>query len=168
MAYNRCIGTRYCANNCAYKVRRFNWFKYHDNTQFDKNLSMNNDLGKMVLNPDVTVRSRGVMEKCTMCVQRIQLGKLQAKKEGRRTNDEDISVACASACPADAILFGDMNDPESKLSKLLKIKDLEGDYGIDKQIGEERAYTVLEEVGSKPNVLYLTKIRNKDKEETNV
>jgi MoCo/4Fe-4S cofactor protein with predicted Tat translocation signal len=162
MVYNRCIGTRYCANNCAYKVRRFNWFKYHDNTQFDKNLSMNNDLGKMVLNPDVTVRSRGVMEKCTMCVQRIQLGKLEAKKESRRTNDDDITMACASACPADAILFGDMNDPESKLSKMLKIKDLEGDYGIDKQIGEERAYTVLEEVGTKPNVLYLTKIRNKE------
>ena len=162
MVYNRCIGTRYCANNCAYKVRRFNWFKYHDNTQFDKNLSMNNDLGKMVLNPDVTVRSRGVMEKCSMCVQRIQLGKLQAKKEGRRTNDDDITMACASACPADAILFGDMNDPNSELSKLLKIKDLEGDYGIDKQIGEERAYTVLEEVGTKPNVLYLTKIRNKE------
>jgi MoCo/4Fe-4S cofactor protein with predicted Tat translocation signal len=163
MVYNRCIGTRYCANNCAYKVRRFNWFKYHDNTQFDKNLSMNNDLGKMVLNPDVTVRSRGVMEKCSMCVQRIQLGKLQAKKEGRRTNDDDINMACASACPADAIVFGDMNDPNSNLSKILKIKDLEGDYGIDKKIGEERAYTVLEEVGTKPNVLYLTKIRNKEK-----
>ena len=166
MVYNRCIGTRYCANNCAYKVRRFNWFKYHDNEQFDKNLAMNNDLGKMVLNPDVTVRSRGVMEKCSMCVQRIQLGKLQAKKEGRRTNDNDITPACAQSCPADAILFGDMNDPQSNLSKLLKIKDQEGDYGIDKKIGEERAYAVLEEVGTKPNVLYLTKIRNKDKKET--
>ena len=166
MAYNRCIGTRYCANNCAYKVRRFNWFKYHDNEQFDKNLSMNNDLGKMVLNPDVTVRSRGVMEKCSMCVQRIQVGKLQAKKEKRRTTDDDITTACASACPADAIVFGDMNDPNSQLSQLLKIKDTEGDYGIDKKIGEPRAYTVLEEVGTKPNVLYLTKIRNK--EENNV
>ena len=162
MAYNRCIGTRYCANNCPYKVRRFNWFKYHDNTQFDKNLSMNNDLGKMVLNPDVTVRSRGVMEKCTMCVQRIQLGKLAAKKEGRRTTDDDITMACASACPADAIVFGDMNDPKSNISKQLKIKDIEDNYDIDKQIGEERAYTVLEEVGAKPNVLYLTKIRNKE------
>ena len=167
MAYNRCIGTRYCANNCAYKVRRFNWFKYHDNKQFGDNLSQNNDLGKMVLNPDVTVRSRGVMEKCSMCVQRIQLGKLEAKKEGRRTNDGDINMACASSCPADAITFGDMNDPNSALSKLLRIKDQEGDYGIDKQIGEERAYTVLEEVGTKPNVLYLTKIRNKDKEDNN-
>jgi molybdopterin-containing oxidoreductase family iron-sulfur binding subunit len=166
MVYNRCIGTRYCANNCAYKVRRFNWFKYHDNTQFDKNLSMNNALGKMVLNPDVTVRSRGVMEKCTMCVQRIQLGKLTAKKEGRRMTDDDVSVACASSCPAEAILFGDMNDPKSSISKQLKIKDKEDNYDIDKQIGEERAYTVLEEIGAKPNVLYLTKIRNKDKEET--
>jgi MoCo/4Fe-4S cofactor protein with predicted Tat translocation signal len=165
MAYNRCIGTRYCANNCAYKVRRFNWFKYHDNEQFGENLSMSNDLGKMVLNPDVTVRSRGVMEKCSMCVQRIQLGKLSAKKENRRTNDGDINTACASACPADAITFGDMNDPKSAISNLLKIKDQEGDYGIDKQVQEDRAYTVLEEVGAKPNVLYLTKIRNKDKEE---
>ena len=90
------------------------------------------------------------------------VGKLQAKKEGRRTNDDDITMACASACPADAILFGDMNDPNSNISMQLKIKDLEGDYGIDKQIGEERAYTVLEEVGTKPNVLYLTKIRNKE------
>ena len=129
---------------------------------------MNNDLGKMVLNPDVTVRSRGVMEKCSMCVQRIQLGKLQAKKEGRRTNDEDIITACAAACPADAIVFGDMNDPQSNISKMLQIKDKEDDkYGIDKKIGEPRAYTVLEEVGAKPNVLYLTKIRNKDKKETN-
>ena len=83
-----------------------------------------------------------------------------------RTNDDDITTACASACPADAIVFGDMNDPNSNISQQLKIKDQEGDYGIDKQIGEERAYTVLEEIGAKPNVLYLTKIRNKDKEET--
>ena len=127
---------------------------------------MNNDLGKMVLNPDVTVRSRGVMEKCSMCVQRIQLGKLDAKKEGRRTNDGDINTACASACPSDAIVFGDMNDDNSLISQLLKIKNEEGDYGIDKQVNEERAYTVLEETGSKPNVLYLTKIRNKDNKES--
>jgi MoCo/4Fe-4S cofactor protein with predicted Tat translocation signal len=166
MVYNRCIGTRYCANNCAYKVRRFNWFKYHDNDVFDMNSSMNNDLGKMVLNPDVTVRSRGVMEKCSMCVQRIQAGKLEAKKEGRRTKDGDINTACASACPSDAIVFGDMNDDMSQISQLLRIKNEEGDYGIDKQVNEERAYTVLEEVGTKPNVLYLTKIRNKDKKES--
>jgi MoCo/4Fe-4S cofactor protein with predicted Tat translocation signal len=164
MTYNRCIGTRYCANNCPYKVRRFNWFKYHDNSQFeDINTSMNNDLGKMVLNPDVTVRSRGVMEKCSLCVQRIQYGKLEAKKENRRPVDGDIEVACASACPADAILFGDMNDKDSRISKLLKIKDTEkADYIIEKEIGEPRAYHVLEEIGVKPNVTYLTKIRNKE------
>ena len=164
MTYNRCIGTRYCANNCPYKVRRFNWFKYHDNSQFEGvNPAMNNDLGKMVLNPDVTVRSRGVMEKCSLCVQRIQYGKLEAKKEGRRPKDGDISTACASACPADAIVFGDMNDSESRIYKMLKIQDTEkADYIIEKEIGEPRAYHVLEEIGVKPNVTYLTKIRNKD------
>lgn len=167
MAYNRCIGTRYCANNCPYKVRRFNWFKYHDNKQFDENLSMNNDLGKMVLNPEVTVRSRGVMEKCSLCVQRIQAGKLTAKKEHRITTDDDIDMACASACPADALVFGNMNDPESKISKKLKIKESEGDGTIHKTMAEERAYTVIEEVGTRPNVTYLTKIRNKDSEEPN-
>ena len=167
MTYNRCIGTRYCANNCPYKVRRFNWFKYHDNKQFDKNLSMNNDLGKMVLNPDVTVRSRGVMEKCTLCVQRIQAGKLAAKIEHRTTTDDDIDTACASACPADALVFGDMNNPESNISKMLKIKEYEGDGTIHKTMEEERAFTMLEDVGTRPNVTYLTKIRNKDREESN-
>ncbi len=165
MAYNRCIGTRYCANNCPYKVRRFNWFKYHDNDQFGENSSMNSDLGKMVLNPDVTVRSRGVMEKCSFCVQRLQQGKLVAKKENRRPTDEDVQVACAKACPADALVFGDMNDPESKISKMLKIQDLDDPKDaskVDKRILEPRAYHVLEEVGVKPNVVYLTKIRNKE------
>ncbi|MGI9544283.1 MAG: 4Fe-4S dicluster domain-containing protein, partial [Cyclobacteriaceae bacterium] len=158
MAYNRCIGTRYCANNCPYKVRRFNWFKYHDNDEFVDNSSMNNSLGRMVLNPDVTVRSRGVMEKCTMCVQRIQAGKLVAKKEGRRLSDRDANTACASACPANAIVFGDMNNPESKISRLLQIEQGEK----IKTIGESRAYTVLEEINVDPNVFYLTKVRNKD------
>jgi len=164
MTYNRCIGTRYCANNCPYKVRRFNWFKYHDNSQFEEvNTSMNNDLGKMVLNPDVTVRSRGVMEKCSLCVQRIQYGKLEAKKEGRRPKDGEINVACASACPSDAIVFGDMNDTESKIYKMLQINDTEeADFIIEKEIHEPRAYHVLEEIGVKPNVTYLTKVRNKD------
>jgi molybdopterin-containing oxidoreductase family iron-sulfur binding subunit len=163
MVYNRCIGTRYCANNCPYKVRRFNWFKYHDNTQFDKNLAMNNDLGKMVLNPDVTVRARGVMEKCSMCVQRIQAGKLVAKKEGRRPVDGEIEVACASACPADAITFGDMKDPDSKISKALLLQTVEDKETKEKEVvvGENRAYHVLEEINVKPNVWYLTKIRNK-------
>ncbi len=165
MTYNRCIGTRYCANNCPYKVRRFNWFKYHDNAQFENiNTAMSNDLGKMVLNPDVTVRSRGVMEKCSLCVQRIQYGKLEAKKEGRKVKDGEVNVACASACPSDAIVFGDMNDQDSKIYKMLKIKDTEkADYIIEKEIGEPRAYHVLAEIAVKPNVSYLTKIRNKDK-----
>ena len=167
MTYNRCIGTRYCANNCPYKVRRFNWFKYHDNTQFDKNLAMNNDLGKMVLNPDVTVRARGVMEKCTMCVQRIQAGKLQAKREGRRPEDGDINTACASACPADAITFGDLNDANSAISQMLAIKERkDGEGATERVIGEDRAYHVLEEINVNPNVWYMTKIRNKDKSTT--
>ncbi len=158
MTYNRCIGTRYCANNCPYKVRRFNWFKYHDNKQFDKNTAMNNDLGKMVLNPDVTVRARGVMEKCTFCVQRIQAGKLEAKKEGRRPGDADVTTACASACPSEALVFGDMKNPESKISQMLKIQ--QNEKGVESR--EPRAYHVLEEIRVMPNVWYLTKIRNKD------
>ena len=160
MAYNRCIGTRYCANNCPYKVRRFNWFKYHDNDQFPENSSMNNSLGRMVLNPDVTVRARGVMEKCTMCVQRIQAGKLTAKKEGRRPNDQDINTACAAACASGAIVFGDMNNPDSSIAKALQIE-----YHEDhKSVEEPRAYTVLQELNVDPNVFYMRKIRNKDEE----
>ncbi|NNC85025.1 MAG: 4Fe-4S dicluster domain-containing protein, partial [Bacteroidia bacterium] len=143
MAYNRCVGTRYCANNCPYKVRRFNWFKYSDNKYFDYN--MNNNLGKMVLNPDVVVRSRGVMEKCTMCVQRLQYGKLEAKKEKRRPVDGEIKTACAQTCPTQAITFGDFNDKKSKLSAASK---------------DERSYTVLEELNVQPNILYQVKVRN--------
>lgn len=164
MTYNRCIGTRYCANNCPYKVRRFNWFKYHDNKDFATvNVAQNDDLGKMVLNPDVTVRARGVIEKCSMCVQRIQAGKLTAKKEGRKVEDGDINTACATACPTDAIVFGDMNNPESKITKLLQIED-QGD-AASKEVNEERAYHVLEYLNVNPNVWYFTKIRNKDKSE---
>jgi len=163
MTYNRCIGTRYCANNCPYKVRRFNWFKYHDNKDFaGVNITQNDDLGKMVLNPDVTVRVRGVMEKCSMCVQRIQAGKLTAKREKRTLVDGEINVACAVACPTDALVFGDMNDPSSKVSKLLKIEESDD---ASKQVGEERAYHVLEEINVSPNVWYFTKIRNKEKNE---
>ena len=154
MTYNRCIGTRYCANNCPYKVRRFNWFKYHDNKQFaGVNTAMNDELGKMVLNPDVTVRARGVMEKCTFCIQRIQLGKLEAKKQKRRPIDGEITSACAEACPTRAITFGDANDPTSAITKIVS-----SEY-------EERAYRVLNEIGVSPNIWYLTKIRNKDEEE---
>jgi MoCo/4Fe-4S cofactor protein with predicted Tat translocation signal len=147
MTYNRCIGTRYCANNCPYKVRRFNWFSYPENKEFDYNV--NNNLGKMVLNPDVTVRARGVMEKCSMCVQRIQEGKLYAKKEGRRPVDGEIITACAQACPTEAITFGDLSNKESKLYKLLA------------EHKDGRAYTLLEEINTRPSVVYLTKIRNK-------
>jgi molybdopterin-containing oxidoreductase family iron-sulfur binding subunit len=150
MAYNRCIGTRYCANNCPYKVRRFNWFKYFDNGEkFPENTSMNTTLGKMVLNPDVTVRSRGVMEKCTFCVQRIQDVKLTAKRENRRPVDGEVVTACASACPTNAIMFGDLNDPKSKVFHELSEEN------------KERAYTVLEEINTRPNIAYLTRIRNK-------
>ena len=158
MTYNRCIGTRYCANNCPYKVRRFNWFKYHDNAQFDKNITMNNDLGKMVLNPDVTVRSRGVMEKCSFCVQKIQQGKLVARSEKRELKDGDVSTACSTACPTGAITFGDVNDKNSDIRNLLKVEK------IDKstlKLKEERAYAVLDEIRVSPNVWYLRKVRNK-------
>jgi len=151
MTYNRCIGTRYCANNCPYKVRRFNWFRYFQTDDFD--FHFNNDLGRMVINPDVTVRSRGVMEKCSMCVQRIQEGKLTAKKEKRRPVDGEIQVACAQSCPTNAITFGDMNDPASEISKLLAIEK------------EGRAYGVIEEINVKPNVSYLMKVRNKEAHE---
>ncbi len=146
MTYNRCVGTKYCANNCPYKVRRFNWFKYHSNEDFDYH--MNNSLGKMVLNPDVTVRSRGVMEKCSLCVQRIQAGKLKAKIEGRRVEDEDAQTACAKACPTHAITFGDLNHETSKVRVTLE-EEL-----------DSRAYNVLDELNVSPNVWYLAKIRN--------
>jgi len=158
MTYNRCIGTRYCANNCPYKVRRFNWFKYHDNDQFQNNLAMNNDLGKMALNPDVTVRARGVMEKCTFCVQRIQAGKLEAKKERRRPRDGEINTACANSCPTEAIVFGDLNDKKSRVYNLLKIQQKD----TYKVANEPRAFHVLDELRVQPNIWYLTKIKNKE------
>lgn len=164
MTYNRCIGTRYCANNCPYKVRRFNWFKYHDNKDFATvNVAQNDDMGKMVLNPDVTVRARGVIEKCSMCVQRIQSGKLTAKREGRKVQDGEITTACATACPTEAIVFGDMNDTGSKITKMLKIQ--EETTSAIKEVNEERAYHVIEYLNVSPNVWYFTKIRNKDKSE---
>ena len=146
MAYNRCIGTKYCINNCPYKVRRFNWFRYATNKKFDYN--MNSDLGRMVLNPDVTVRERGVVEKCSLCVQRIQEKKLLAKLENRTLRDGEILPACAQACPSNAIVFGDLSDPESRISKLFKNK---------------RNYHLLEEVHTLPSVGYLTKVRNNEK-----
>jgi len=143
MAYNRCIGTRYCANNCPYRVRRFNWFKYANNNEFDFN--MNNDLGKMVLNPDVVVRSRGVMEKCSMCIQKTQATILTAKKEGRAVADGEFQTACSSACPSGAMIFGDVNDETSKVSHMLE---------------DDRSFKLLDFVGTKPNVIYQLKVKN--------
>ena len=146
MAYNRCIGTRYCANNCPYKVRRFNWFNYKGNEKFADVNPSQDDYGRMVLNPDVTVRARGVIEKCSLCIQRIQLGKLEAKKDGRMLTDGEFTTACAKACGSNAIVFGDVNNPESEVSHLKQ---------------EGRAYHLLEEVGTQPSVFYKTKVRNR-------
>ncbi|MDO3695248.1 TAT-variant-translocated molybdopterin oxidoreductase [Wenyingzhuangia sp. chi5] len=143
MAYNRCVGTRYCANNCPYRVRRFNWFKYNNNDEFDFN--MNDDYGKMVLNPDVTVRSRGVMEKCSMCIQMTQKTILDAKKEGRPIDVNEFTTACSSACATGSIKFGDINNPEDEVTALRK---------------DKRAYRLLEFIGTDNNVVYQTKIRN--------
>lgn len=143
MAYNRCVGTRYCANNCPYKVRRFNWFQYSENDEFDYN--MNNDLGRMVLNPDVVVRSRGVMEKCSLCIQMTQKTILDAKREGRPVNDGEFQTACSSACDTGAIVFGDINDKDSEIVKLKE---------------DDRRYHLLEDVGTKPNVMYQMLIKN--------
>ena len=153
MAYNRCIGTRYCANNCPYKVRRFNWFNYPAYKKFTEINPAQDDLGRMVLNPDVTVRTRGVMEKCSLCVQKIQEGKLTAKSEGRPVVDGDVNVACADACPTNAITMGDWNDTESAVRLASQ-----GD----------RAYQALEEIGVKPNVWYQVKVRNHTNEALDV
>ena len=143
MSYNRCIGTKYCINNCPYKVRRFNWYRYTNNKAFDFNAV--SDLGKMVLNPDVTVRERGVVEKCTFCAQRIQETKLAAKLEGRAVADGDVQPACVQSCPSNALIFGNMNDKESKVSKMK---------------ADPRNYHLLEELHTLPSVGYLTKVRN--------
>lgn len=150
MTYNRCIGTRYCANNCPFKVRRFNWFNYQAYKKFKHVNPAQDELTRMVLNPDVTVRSRGVMEKCSMCVQRIQQGKLSAKKESRPVEDQDIITACSEACPTHAITFGDLNSKTTRIS------------GIAEDV---RAYHALEEIGVQPNIFYLTKVRNTESNE---
>ena len=145
MTYNRCIGTRYCANNCPYKVRRFNWFNYQAYKKFKHINVSQQEYGRMVLNPDVTVRSRGVMEKCSLCVQRIQSGKLEAKKASTPVPDGAIQTACAEACPANAITFGDLNDKKSMVTQLS---------------ADNRAYGALEEIGVQPNIYYQTIVRN--------
>ena len=162
MTYNRCIGTRYCANNCPYKVRRFNWADYmgadsfKDNQKFgtvggldDSVLMMNDELTRMVLNPDVTVRSRGVIEKCSFCVQRLQEGKLKAKKENRTLQDSDVKTACQQACAGDAIVFGNVNNKESEVSKV-------------RTENVNRMFYSLEMLHVLPNVSYLAKVRNSD------
>jgi molybdopterin-containing oxidoreductase family iron-sulfur binding subunit len=160
MTYNRCIGTRYCANNCPYKVRRFNWADYTGADSFPDNqegvvndvvMNMNDDLTRMVLNPDVTVRSRGVIEKCSFCVQRLQEGKLTAKKSSRPLEDSDLKVACQQACPTHAITFGNANNKESAISKVR----------VD---NPNRQFYVLEQLHVLPNVTYLAKVRNADEE----
>ena len=133
--YNRCVGTRYCANNCPYKVRRFNWFKY----DFDDSLQ------NLALNPDVTVRGRGVMEKCSMCVQRIEDAKIEAGRQGQDLVDGTIQTACQQSCPAAAIIFGDMNDEQSRVHQALQ---------------NPRAFHVLEEFNFRPSVGYLRVVRN--------
>jgi molybdopterin-containing oxidoreductase family iron-sulfur binding subunit len=136
--YNRCVGTRYCANNCPYKARKFNFLNYstvHPEPPLH-----------LVLNPEVTVRSRGVMEKCTFCIQRIEEKKDWAKDRGLKTlPDGELKTACQQSCPADAIVFGDANDPNSQLAKLMT---------------HPRGYNVLAEVNTRPAITYLTKVRN--------
>ncbi len=161
MTYNRCIGTRYCANNCPYKVRRFNWADYTGADSFPNNQDggsglnkmvveqMNDDLTRMVLNPDVTVRSRGVIEKCSLCVQRLQAGKLNAKKEGRALEDKDIKTACQQGCPTNAITFGNIKNDKNEIVKVRNEQ-------------KERLYYSLEQLHTLSNVSYLAKIRNKN------
>lgn len=165
MIYNRCIGTKYCANNCPYKVRRFNWADYNGADSFPDNQrgiisdatdELQDDLTRMVLNPDVTIRSRGVMEKCSFCVQRCQEGKLNAKKEDRPLKDLEVKTACMQACPTHAIMFGNVNDKDSKISQL-RVREQ-----------KERKYYALEELHVLPNVNYLVKVRNTDREVGNL
>jgi MoCo/4Fe-4S cofactor protein with predicted Tat translocation signal len=166
MTYNRCIGTRYCANNCPFKVRRFNWADYTGADSFPNNRDqqligkldsvieqMNDDLTRMVLNPDVTVRSRGVIEKCSFCVQKLQAAKLDAKKDNRMLKDGDAKTACQTACPSNAIVFGNAHDKESQLTKI-------------REDNHQRSFHVLEQLHVLPNITYLAKVRNSEEIDT--
>jgi molybdopterin-containing oxidoreductase family iron-sulfur binding subunit len=137
MIYNRCVGTRYCSNNCPYKVRRFNWFSYTDIVE----------PRQMALNPEVTVRFRGVMEKCTFCLHRIRSTKSHAKIEGRPLKTDEFTTACAQSCPTKAIVFGDLNDANAQVAKMFN---------------QPKSYSLLEELNTKPRVRYQVKVRNTD------
>jgi molybdopterin-containing oxidoreductase family iron-sulfur binding subunit len=146
MVYNRCVGTRYCANNCPYKVRRFNYFNFHKDLEDPAN-----EVAKMKHNPEVTVRSRGVMEKCTYCVQRIQAAKIAAKNAGRAIRDLEIRTACQQVCPTGAIVFGDLADENSDVSKRLESES-------------DRAYAMLDELNVRPRTTYLAHVRHPNPE----
>jgi molybdopterin-containing oxidoreductase family iron-sulfur binding subunit len=140
MVYNRCVGTRFCANNCPYKVRRFNWFQYTD---------WSSPLAKMLRNPEVTPRSRGVMEKCTFCIQRIAVGRIEAENDGRKVRDGEIVTACQATCPTDAIVFGNINDPEARVTRLKRL---------------QTNYSLLAELQTRPRTTYLAAVRNPNPE----
>jgi Fe-S-cluster-containing dehydrogenase component len=140
MVYNRCVGSRYCANNCPYKVRRFNFYQYAD---------LDTPVLKMLRNPDVTVRTRGVIEKCTYCVQRINAARIESRVNGQPIRDGDVVTACQQVCPAQAIVFGDLNDPDSQVAKLR---------------ADKRRYDLLAELGTRPRTFYLAKRKPSNEE----